>query len=366
MAVRVEAKGEIRLVRLAKRYGTSTVVEGLDLTIGGGEFFSILGPSGSGKTTTMMMIAGFVVPSSGQILIDGRDVAGLAPQRRGLGVVFQNYALFPHLTVEKNIAFPLEVRGVSRRETGRLVGEMMDLVDLAGFGARLPKQLSGGQQQRVALARALVFKPRVLLMDEPLGALDKRLRDHMRAEIRRLHRHLRVTVLYVTHDQDEALNMSDRIAIMNCGRIEQIDPPRLLYDTPRTQFVAQFLGDSNFLCGSAVVCDSGEIRCIGPVWNVSGIAAEPIPGGARAVAAVRPERIVLLDAPCATLNCVSGTVAEVNYAGDAISCTVTVSGERIRCKMPYRGELPRAGVKVVLGWRREDTRLFRSGPDVGA
>src|SRR5271157_4624965 len=234
---------------IEKRFDNVGAVRGVSLDIRSGEFLTLLGPSGSGKTTTLMLIAGFETPTTGDIAIDGRSVVALPPHKRNIGMVFQNYALFPHLTVAENIGFPLKQRGIDRATRARLVAESLELVRLSGYQARTPRQLSGGQQQRVALARAIVFRPRLLLMDEPLGALDKQLREGLQLEMRRLHAGLGITFIYVTHDQEEALTMSDRIAVMNEGRIAQIGTPEDLYDRPSSRFVASFLGESNFLPG---------------------------------------------------------------------------------------------------------------------
>ena len=222
---------------------------GISLDIRSGEFLTLLGPSGSGKTTTLMMIAGFETPTAGDIAIDGRSVVALPPHKRNIGMVFQNYALFPHLTVAENIGFPLKQRGIDRAARARLVAESLELVRLPGYQARYPRQLSGGQQQRVALARSIVFHPRLLLMDEPLGALDKQLRESLQLEMRRLHADLGITFIYVTHDQEEALTMSDRVAVMHEGLIAQVGTPEDLYDRPCDRFVASFIGESNFLPG---------------------------------------------------------------------------------------------------------------------
>ena len=237
----------LALQAIAKRYGGVTAVDRLSLEVASGEFVSLLGPSGSGKTTTLMMIAGFIIPSSGSILLDGKNITRLPPYRRNIGMVYQNYALFPHMTVGRNVAFPLRMRGVGRDEIARRVGRALELVQLKGLSERRPTELSGGQQQRVALARALVFEPPLLLMDEPLGALDKKLRQELQSEIKRIQRETRGTVIYVTHDQEEALSLSDRVVVLNHGRIEQVGPPGELYERPRTRFVAEFLGAANFL-----------------------------------------------------------------------------------------------------------------------
>ena len=241
--------GSLRLRALTKHYPNFTAVDAIDLDIAAGEFVTLLGPSGSGKTTTLMMIAGFTPPSAGDILLDGRSLVSLAPEHRNIGVVFQNYALFPHMNVQENVAFPLRMRNQSRRVIGDKVAAALHLVQLDQFAERLPKQLSGGQQQRVALARALVFDPDLLLMDEPLGALDKNLREQMQFELRRLHAELSITILFVTHDQEEALTLSDRVALMNNGEIAQIGSAEDLYERPATRFVAEFIGESNVIEG---------------------------------------------------------------------------------------------------------------------
>ena len=263
----------VSLTDLEKSYDRVAAVAGVSLDIRSGEFLTLLGPSGSGKTTTLMMIAGFEMPTAGDIAIDGKSVVAMPPYRRNIGMVFQNYALFPHLTVAENIGFPLKQRGVAKAERAKLVGEALELVHLPGYGERYPRQLSGGQQQRVALARAIVFKPRLLLMDEPLGALDKQLRENLQLEMRRLHADLGITFIYVTHDQEEALTMSDRIAVMNEGLVAQVGRPEDLYDRPSSRFVAAFIGESNFL--PAIVrgieddvvvaeCDGAIIRALCP------------------------------------------------------------------------------------------------------
>jgi putative spermidine/putrescine transport system ATP-binding protein len=237
----------IQLVGLSKRFGDVTAVDRVDLTIEDGEFFSLLGPSGSGKTTVLRMIAGFELPTAGAVLLGGSDVTGLAPYDRDLNTVFQDYALFPHMDVQTNVEYGLKVKGVGRSERRRRAGEMLDAVRLTGFGRRKPNQLSGGQRQRVALARALVNRPKVLLLDEPLGALDLKLREEMQVELKAIQRDVGITFVFVTHDQGEALSMSNRIAVFNNGRIEQVGAPREIYDAPTTTFVATFVGTSNVL-----------------------------------------------------------------------------------------------------------------------
>ena len=241
--------GALSLRALTKRYPNFTAVDAIDLDVAAGEFVTLLGPSGSGKTTTLMMVAGFTPPTSGDIHLNGRSLTALAPERRNIGVVFQNYALFPHMTVQDNVSFPLRMRNQNRQTIAEKVVAALRMVQLEQLGERLPKELSGGQQQRVALARALVFDPDLLLMDEPLGALDKNLREQMQFELKRLHAELGITILFVTHDQEEALTLSDRIALMNVGGIVQIGSAEELYESPATRFVAEFIGESNIIAG---------------------------------------------------------------------------------------------------------------------
>ena len=285
---------EVRLHELTKTFGSVVAVRDVSVTVAPGSFFTLLGPSGSGKTTTLMMVAGFAYPTSGEVFVDGKPMAALPPQRRDLGMVFQSYAVFPHLTVFDNVAFPLQIRKAPRLEILHRVAEALEMVRLTGYEHRLPRQLSGGEQQRVALARALVFRPRVLLMDEPLGALDKKLRAHMQLELKHIQQHLRVTVLYVTHDQEEALTMSDRVAVMQGGRIEQVGSPAELYDTPASRFVADFIGESNFLDGTAVSAEhDGRWRCrAAGGLEFIGVGAEALQAGQPITAAVRHEKLV--------------------------------------------------------------------------
>ncbi len=281
----------LELNGIRKQYGGHAAVADVSLRLSRGEFLTFLGPSGSGKTTTLMMVAGLQRPDGGTIVLDGRGVDRLPAHRRDIGMVFQHYALFPHMSVRRNVAFPLEMRRVGREEAARRVAAALTMVGLPEHGDRLPRELSGGQQQRVALARAMVCRPALLLMDEPLGALDKALREQLQLEIKRLHREQRMSVLYVTHDQSEALTMSDRIAVFNEGRIEQIGTPSDLYDTPATRFVAGFVGETNFCDGVAVGREEGDI-----VVEIEGVAMRVSPRivpamGRAVVAAVRPERV---------------------------------------------------------------------------
>ncbi|HVQ76999.1 MAG TPA: ABC transporter ATP-binding protein [Candidatus Binatia bacterium] len=363
----VGAGAEVRLHELTKTFGSVVAVQDVSVTIDPGSFFTLLGPSGSGKTTTLMMVAGFAYPTRGEVFVDGAPVAGLPPQKRDLGMVFQSYAVFPHLTVFDNIAFPLQIRHVRRAEIRQRVGEALELVRLRGYDGRLPRQLSGGEQQRVALARALVFRPRVLLMDEPLGALDKKLRAHMQLELKHIQRHLHVTVIYVTHDQEEALTMSDRVAVMQRGRIEQVGPPAELYEAPASRFVADFLGESNFVDGvvtGASVDGRWLVRAAGGL-EFQGVGAVPLHAGQAVTAAIRPEKLVPLDAggaaPGGSVNTCKGTVDEAIYVGDATRYRVALGGDgALTVKVPNRLGLRQhaEGEAVALAWSPEETRIF--------
>ena len=351
---------------LRKSFGSAVAVDGVDLEVGRGEFVTLLGPSGSGKTTTLRMVAGFMSPSGGSIEIDGADMTRVPPYRRDVGMVFQNYALFPHMTAAQNIAFPLRMRRRPKAEIDRRVADALKLVKLADLGDRYPRQLSGGQQQRIALARAVVFEPRVLLMDEPLGALDRKLREALQLEIIRVSRELGATVLYVTHDQEEALVMSDRIAIFSAGRIEQLGGGEDLYDRPASLFVADFIGESNILRGRYEVdgAEGGWMTHGAARWRVGRAAAEraSLDDGAAAALVVRPERIRIVgdagDAGAA--NSVEATVDEVLYLGpDTKYQLVLEGGQRITVREPREAsgrELQR-GDRVRLGWAVEDGLL---------
>ncbi|MFG1854626.1 ABC transporter ATP-binding protein [Actinomadura geliboluensis] len=308
---------------------TVAAVRGVDLEIAQGEFFSLLGPSGCGKTTTMRMIAGFEEPTAGRVRLHGRDVTGVPPNRRDVNMVFQSYALFPHMSVFENVAFGLRRRGVPKAEITRRVGDMLGIVDLAGRERRRPAELSGGQQQRVALARALVNRPRALLLDEPLGALDLKLRQAMQVELKRIQREVGITFVYVTHDQGEALTMSDRIAVMNDGLIEQLGTPREIYEHPASRFVAGFIGTSNLLGGevaetgpgTAVISYGADGRIEVPVRDGLAVAA-----GERLELTVRPEKIGIgPDRPADGLCGVRGTVTEVVYLGTSTNYNITTA-----------------------------------------
>ncbi|HEY0856322.1 MAG TPA: ABC transporter ATP-binding protein [Albitalea sp.] len=359
----------VRFRGVQKTYdGVQLVVRELDLDIQRGEFLTLLGPSGSGKTTTLMMLAGFESPTAGDIVLDGRPITRTPPHKRHFGMVFQNYALFPHLTVGQNVAYPLTVRKIAKPQQAERVARALDMVRLKGMADRLPSQLSGGQQQRVALARALVFEPQLVLMDEPLGALDKQLREHMQIELKELHRQLGVTFVYVTHDQGEALTMSDRVAVFNDGAIQQIDAVERIYEEPANRFVAGFIGDSTVLDGTvrATHIDSASERCgiVLPDGRViTGLNVNGAEVGARVQASVRPERIVLHPQPPADHgNVLQSRVARAIYFGDHLRllCEVGDGQAEASVKLPLSlGTLPRAGDAVWLEFPPEFTRIYR-------
>jgi putative spermidine/putrescine transport system ATP-binding protein len=351
----------VQLSNVTKSYdgGATWAVAQLDLDVHQGEFLTLLGPSGSGKTTTLMMLAGFEWPDTGDILLNGQSITGLPAYKRGIGVVFQSYALFPHMTVADNLAFPLKVRGVDRAETDRRVEGALEMVALSGFGMRKPSQLSGGQQQRVAVARALVFEPKLILMDEPLGALDKRLRDQMQVELKSLQRRLGITVIYVTHDQIEALSMSDRIAVFNQGRIEQLGPPDLIYRRPSSLFVAGFMGDNNKLVGKVVaVAEPGRLTVrLRAGTDIAAVTDANLRIGDSAIVCVRPEALTI-----ASAGGHPGQVDECMLLGDQVKLRVTcaaLSNEPITVKLPAASELFAVGNKVNLDFNRENAITFR-------
>ncbi|WP_438390450.1 ABC transporter ATP-binding protein [Caballeronia sp. DA-9] len=333
----------LELRGIGKTFGAAApAVRELDLTVAPGEFVTLLGASGSGKTTTLMMLAGFVEPSVGQVFIDGKDVTDLPPARRDLGVVFQHYALFPHLTVTQNLAFPLEMRGLKKAAIAQKVGRLLDLVQLSDKATRHPRELSGGQQQRVALARALIFDPRALLLDEPLGALDKNLRHAMQAEIKALHASFGTTMVLVTHDQEEALTLSDRIAVMHDGVIAQIGSPAALYERPATRWVAAFIGQSNMLDGVVETADRGSalLRLANGV-AVPGQCAGTLPRGSRATALLRPERIGIAakgNENGIGIGMLDGVVVDSLYLGHTVKYTVALpDNQRLDVQMPNTG-----------------------------
>lgn len=344
---------------LTKRYGGFTAVDGVSLEVERGQFLTLLGPSGSGKTTILMCIAGFVAPTEGRILLDGRDITALPPERRDFGMVFQGYALFPHMTVAENVAFPLRVRRLGAAERDAKVRAALDLVQLGAFADRLPRQLSGGQQQRVALARALVFDPALLLLDEPLSALDKKLRAELQEELKALHRRVGRTFVNVTHDQEEALSLSDRVAILNHGKLVQEGQPVALYERPRTRFVAGFLGKSNFLRGVVrEAAPGGFALAVGGTRLVQALpAGMPRPAlGSQALLSLRPEKIALLTNGEAADNLVEGRITAWSYLGAGFGLTVeTPDLGPLRVTLPsWRAPIaPDEGVPVRLGWSAE-------------
>jgi putative spermidine/putrescine transport system ATP-binding protein len=342
--------------------GETLVIKDLNLEIFQGEFLTLLGPSGSGKTTMLMMLAGFEVPTHGEIYLDDQPIGNIPPHKRNIGMVFQNYALFPHMTVGENLAYPLQVRKESKSEIKERVTKVLEMVELGGFGGRFPAQLSGGQQQRIALARALVFEPQLVLMDEPLGALDKNLREQMQYEIKHLHDNLNVTVVYVTHDQSEALTMSDRIAVFNDGIIQQLSSPDVLYEKPENAFVAQFIGENNRISGKVIEI-SGD-RCMVEVAGGGTIKALKVNIDAvddRTSLSLRPERVTVNPAEGQWENVFESTVKELIYLGDHIRTRVSVCGnDDFIVKIPnsYGHFSIKKGQQIKLGWSSEDCRAL--------
>ncbi len=346
--------------------GETLVVRNLNLRLERGEFMTMLGPSGSGKTTCLMMVAGFEPATHGEIYLDGQPINSVPPHKRGIGMVFQNYALFPHLTIAENLSFPLEVRGFDKAEREKKVQRALDMVQMGegGFHGRRPAQLSGGQQQRVALARALVFEPELVLMDEPLGALDKQLREHMQFEIKHLHESLGVSVIYVTHDQSEALTMSDRVAVFNDGVIQQLASPEVLYEKPENSFVAQFIGENNTLVGKIRSINDGIARVLlndGEEVMALAINAGP---GERTQLSIRPERVEIDPDESVTDHTVTGRVEEVIYLGDHIRTRMTVAGNSsfvVKTRNRLGARRFKAGESVRVGWATEDCRALDHG-----
>ncbi len=348
-ALPIEVRG------VSKSYGPVTALDRVDLDVRSGEFITLLGPSGSGKTTLLLVLAGFIRPDAGSIRFGDEEMVRTPPHRRNVGMVFQNYALFPHMNVFGNIAYPLRLRGVAAAETARRVGWALELVQLAGFEGRRVDQLSGGQRQRVALARAIVFEPRVLLMDEPLSALDKKLRERMQIEIRHLHGALGMTTVYVTHDQREALTLSDRVAVIHEGRIVQVDAPERLYERPGTRFVADFVGESTFL---PVRREGGGLTLHGRPLLLDG---GPPAGDGPFFLMVRPEKLAVVPPGDADgMNCLDGTVKERVYQGESVLLYVTLAdGTELAVRSPSRREtlaaVPEPGGRIRLGLHPADT-----------
>jgi spermidine/putrescine ABC transporter ATP-binding subunit len=359
------AGASVVLDHVDKTFGAIAAVDDLSLAIEPNEFMTLLGPSGSGKTTALMMIAGFEIPTGGEIHIDSRPIVGLPPHRRNIGMVFQNYALFPHMTVAENIGFPLKQRGVDKAAIAASVMAVLETVRLSGLEARYPRQLSGGQQQRVALARAIVFRPRVLLMDEPLSALDKQLREELQLEIKRLHKQLGITFIYVTHDQREALVMSDRIAVINHGRIEQAGAPAELYDRPVNRFVASFVGESNFLNATAVGREAGTVVANLGSKKVRAVGNGPVAAGTPLILAVRPEKLWFArHQPAlseADINRISAIVLDVTLIGEMYRYLLeTEFGAPLTLKQQHRhgAFTPGLSEPVIIEWSPQDTLVI--------
>ncbi len=370
------AQPMLRLEKVSKQYGAVWAVREVSLELGRGEALILLGPSGSGKTTILKMLAGLEIPTAGEIWVNGREMSEVPPHRRGLGMVFQNYALFPHMKVKDNIAFPLRMRGGwTESRIAEAVTDILRLVHLDQYGDRYPRQLSGGQQQRVALARALVFEPPLVLMDEPLGALDKKLRVAMQLEIKRIHRELNLTMIYVTHDQEEALTLADRIAVINNGRIEQLDAPDAVYEHPANPFVADFIGESNIL--PATVVERNDQRCLlgmepggTPRFSYAGRETALPNLGQRISFVVRPEKMLIADELTPEVRKLEGRIENVVYLGDTVKYVVSVGPD---CRLALKKQMmggPRIlgiGTRVQVGWHDEDCRLMpvppRPGPE---
>ena len=339
------------------------IIQNLNLAIHRGEFLTMLGPSGSGKTTCLMMLAGFETPTSGAITVNGNPIQQLMPHRRNIGMVFQHYALFPHMNVGKNLAFPLEVRRIPKTERTEKIEKALELVQLEGYQDRMPTQLSGGQQQRVAIARALVFEPDIVLMDEPLGALDRRLREEMQFEIRRLHKQLGVTMVYVTHDQQEAMVLSDQVAVLQNGKIEQIAPPETLYEEPNRVFVSSFIGDNNLLFGVVKKVEDNEICHVdlNGEDRVQAFTVSPHQPGDEVWVSVRPERVKLSPKKDMYVNEFEAIVDDMAFMGDHLRLNLTTCGiKRFNVKIQnvvgHGRVLP--GDTVRIGWAALDCRAL--------
>jgi putative spermidine/putrescine transport system ATP-binding protein len=352
----------VKFDKVDKSYdGKVLVVKGLNLDIAEGEFITMLGPSGSGKTTCLMMLAGFETPTNGEIYLEGNPISNIPPHKRGIGMVFQNYALFPHMTVYENLAFPLRVRKFSKDETDKKVEKALSMVSLSGFGSRMPAQLSGGQQQRVAVARALVFDPAVVLMDEPLGALDKNLRESMQYEIKHIHESIGVTVVYVTHDQSEALTMSNRIAVFNDGKVQQLSSPDKLYEEPVNSFVAEFIGENNTFQGE--VEDISNDKCKIKLDSGGEILANPIrvkSKGEKSIVSLRPERAII-DPEEKMDNKFKGKIEEVIYHGDHTRLRLDLLGNKeFILKVPNSSARMdiKLGNEINIGWNSFDARAL--------
>ena len=364
-----ENNAYVRFAEVQKSYdGETLVVKNLNLDIAQGEFLTMLGPSGSGKTTCLMMLAGFETATHGEIILDGAPINNVAPHKRNIGMVFQNYALFPHMTIAENLAFPLQVRKKSKAEIEERVKKALEMVELGALGGRRPAQLSGGQQQRVAVARALVFEPKLVLMDEPLGALDKQLREQMQYEIKHIHASFGVTVVYVTHDQSEALTMSNRIAVFNDGVIQQLATPEDLYEKPENAFVAQFIGENNKLLGDITEVNSQHCKVrIGGHGVVEALKVNIDGPGSRTTLSLRPERVFVNPDTAVCPNVFDARVEELIYLGDHIRSRVKVLGHRdfiIKVPNAANHEHLREGDTVRIGWKAEDCRALDASATV--
>ncbi len=352
--------GEVAVEALHKTFGPVVAVDGVSLAAEPAEFLALLGPSGSGKTTILMTLAGFEHPTSGRVLLNGEDATWSPAHRRNIGMVFQRTTLFPHMSVRDNVAFPLKMRGVPTRERRARADEALATVRLAGYGDRLPSQLSGGQQQRVALARAIVYRPPILLMDEPLSALDKALREEMQLEIKRLQRALGITVVFVTHDQTEALTMADRIAVLDHGRLMQVGTPQMLYEAPENPFVAGFIGETAFLDGraerSAAAGAAATLRAADGS-PLHGIAVSPLMAGEAGQIAVRPERIRR------AADGLAAEVIETVYVGAETACLLrTGFGAQLRMRVAAGMPVPSLGERLHVAWDAAHGRIFRHAP----
>ena len=353
----------VKFAGVQKTYdGKTLVVRDLNLDIHAGEFLSLLGPSGSGKTTTLMMLAGFESPTAGDIFLGGKPITKIPPHKRNFGMVFQNYALFPHMTVADNVAYPLTVRKFGKSEREDKVRRALDMVQMGSMDDRHPGQLSGGQQQRVALARALVFDPQLVLMDEPLGALDKQLREHMQLELKALHRQLGLTFVYVTHDQSEALTMSDRVAVFSDGAIQQVDGVNQLYEAPANRFVASFVGDNTQFNGQVSATDAGQCEVVLPCGTrLSGLNVNAATVSSAVQVCIRPERIAVdLIAGISVGNCIAVTLADIIYFGDHLRLRCTMQGQPdAMVKIPLSSRaIPELGKTIWLHLPAEHLRIY--------
>lgn len=344
---------------ISKKYGEFTALKPTQLTIMDGEFLTLLGPSGSGKTTLLQIISGLVEPTTGQMFFEGEDWTHRPVNARGMGMVFQHYALFPHMTVSENIAFPLKMRGMNQPEISKRVSETLDKVELGAFGHRFPRELSGGQQQRVALARCFVYRPKIILMDEPLGALDKSLRENMQLEIRRLHQEFGTTVIYVTHDQEEALVMSDRICVMNHAQIEQIAPPRSIYLNPETVFAASFIGQSNIIKGKRISADNERATIETSIGRFAGQFTARDKQSQTLALVIRPEQIFVGEPQSPEQDSLTGILEDTVYIGSDVRLLIKLSdGNQFSVRYdPLAANLPSKGDTIRLYWNRSVARV---------